>query len=935
MATNGTPGLELLRQQIHQLAAALTEGEQSLSTLLQGIVADVERAHAEPLEIFPVVHHSPASALHMIRRLQQSPPKVIFLELCEDLQPVIAQIKGCRFPIALQAFSAPTEAFPSEVQPLAVVAPITPFSAEQQIMAFCQHFPEIALVCVDRSVDHVFQWNLPKAPVEGSEEEEDEDALHGAAVGVQIGATLPSFDRFVELLLKNAHARSYQEWWDQYVEEVIQGSDLATYKEVMFFWGSLIRRMGVRQKEREIDRMRERYMWTRMKQWLKANNVSPADAMYVCGAAHAGSEVEEFGVGTDRCWEIPPRTQTRWFYGVIPSSFRAIEAQFGHPPGTVALAESRWQKVLTRFSLTPYSFDSKPKVVKAKKGAPPAFMGDPTGLNNLLLRAPPPMAEETDQLVDWCVQIVGKAREHGYLTSSADAIAIYQTSILLANLRNRSHPTPWDFVDAALTCLEKDRVPKRDNIRVLCGKLLGGDRKGFVGYDSLPTLAKDVYDRLAKVGVRVTTQIERILIDFSDRGHSPEKLKDLREGSDLLWKLRYLLGDSVCKPIMGERALGVVNIQESWNVMVGKNQRPLIELAYEGVTVEQVLERRIRKRALAADVRTVAVLEAIEEAILFAGSPRLVNELGNHAIARLREETGGTDAPKIFERIRRLLHYYRSTPEGIPPWLGNFVAEGYQHYSTLLPSAFEDQGTSPAQVAGMLSFLFTLENLALTMGCNRDQLLIAIGQCANITTHPEKLGLLWTAEWLVGGRSLEEIRVFFDEVLENPLRVGALSSYVSGFLLALGFTPLVAGLVVEVLSKAFAHLSERALLTWMPSLLWALRPLASTSVPVLLGEAAARFPNNLKELEHWRPAWEQAPVPQNTQTQVQQSPEAQAARRLLWAHPSTAQAVGTEGHWGALIEAEAAPSAPALPGVAAAQRLLAKHSQSLEALSKA
>ena len=120
-----------------------------------------------------------------------------------------------------------------------------------------------------------------------------------------------------------------------------------------------------------------------------------------------------------------------------------------------------------------------------------------------------------------------------------------------------------------------------------------------------------------------------------------------------------------------------------------------------------------------------------------------------------------------------------------------------------------------------------------------------------------------------------------------------------------------------------AHQDDR------PELIKALRDYLSLQV------SAARVPNNLKELERWRPAWEQAPAPQQAQTQVQQSPEAQAARRLLWAHPSTAQALGTEGSWGALIETEAAPTAPALPGVAAAQRLLAHYGQSLEALSKA
>ena len=41
-----------------------------------GIVDDVDRALREPLEIFPVCHHSPASALAMVRRLREKQPKV-------------------------------------------------------------------------------------------------------------------------------------------------------------------------------------------------------------------------------------------------------------------------------------------------------------------------------------------------------------------------------------------------------------------------------------------------------------------------------------------------------------------------------------------------------------------------------------------------------------------------------------------------------------------------------------------------------------------------------------------------------------------------------------------------------------------------------------------------------------------------------------------
>src|SRR6185436_8042399 len=109
------PSLSALREQLVAAAAAFTDEARPLGDLLRALVDDVERAAAEPVEIFPVKHHSPASALQMTRRLRERPPKVIFLEGCEDLGPAhesrakmpdwIRGLVHCRFPVALQAFA--------------------------------------------------------------------------------------------------------------------------------------------------------------------------------------------------------------------------------------------------------------------------------------------------------------------------------------------------------------------------------------------------------------------------------------------------------------------------------------------------------------------------------------------------------------------------------------------------------------------------------------------------------------------------------------------------------------------------------------------------------------------------------------------------------------------------------------------------------------
>ncbi|MEZ0161993.1 hypothetical protein, partial [Streptomyces griseorubens] len=50
-----------LRTQLQEAATEFAGGPDALEGILLGLVDDVDRAVREPLEIFPVCHHSPAS----------------------------------------------------------------------------------------------------------------------------------------------------------------------------------------------------------------------------------------------------------------------------------------------------------------------------------------------------------------------------------------------------------------------------------------------------------------------------------------------------------------------------------------------------------------------------------------------------------------------------------------------------------------------------------------------------------------------------------------------------------------------------------------------------------------------------------------------------------------------------------------------------------
>lgn len=878
--------LEPLSEQLNAAAAVFTEDAQALSRLLAQMAADVERMTQEPLDMFPVAHHSPASALQLVRRLYQKPPRVIYIELCEDMLDLIGHLRYCKLPVAFQAFAAESDLVPTEILPITVVAPLTESSAEYQAIAYALTHPETSLVFVDRPVDYVFQWEEPPQIEEGKEEDEQEAAsLHGKSLGVRIGSLEPTFDEFLHYLLRNSNTRHFTEWWEQYVERVILHASYDTYRQVMTLVGSLIRHLGRRAQDIEVDRLRERYMWTRIKSHLHEHDILPSEALYICGAAHLASDVEEFGTHTDAYWTgLPPRSQTPWLFGLIPSSFVAIEQQFGQPSGTISLAEATWHKSLKAVGLK--SFHAAKDQTKAPKKKDTASPSSESLIDFLTI---PPRVEETDQeqLLGWCARIVSLARENGYLASTADSIAIYETSFLLAHLRSRFYPSSYDFQDAAITCLEKDRTPKKRNIKQLCRILLGGDRIGTVGYEALPPLARNIYDRLAPLNVNLYAKTnQRALIDFTQR-------PDLLDCSELLWRLNFLLGNEVVQPIMGERKLGSKPIQESWEIRIGKHQREVIQLGYEGITLEQVLEQRMRQRALAEDATAAQVLKIAEASLMYLNSPRFTEEIGSHSRYLLMQETGVKDAPDIFDRARRLVHYYHATPQGLAGWLEAFVATGYSHYASLLVQAMSDQGTSPEEVAGMLGFIFSLESLALSLGCQRSQLVISVELAGRAEVAPDKLGLLWVAEWLLNLRTIQQMRDFFEHLMENTYHLQGLPVYLNGFILALTFAPRIVLFVVELFSRVFEQLPDSVLIPWLPTLVLSLRRNATVLQP-LIKEAGMVFPATLQELSAWQPRWmEDAPkiAAKKLVEDTELSPEEKLVQEFLAAQPDTLNAL--------------------------------------------
>ncbi len=283
------------------------------------------------------------------------------------------------------------------------------------------------------------------------------------------------------------------------------------------------------------------------------------------------------------------------------------------------------------------------------------------------------------------------------------------------------------------------------------------------------------------------------------------------------------------------------------------------------------------------------MLAAVEDATLYLRSRRLSDELGTHALKVLATERSVDGAPEVLRRVRALLAYYRTSEPVLPSWIESFVKTGYAHYCTLLPTAFRDEDATVGQVAAMLGFLFSMESLALSLGCDRTQLELAVAQ--SHPDEPSKTALLWAAQVQLGTLSRAELRARCAELLDNPLVVPAYPRYLSGFVHALEPVPGLADVVVEAVSNAFGRLPDTVLLPWLPLLITTLRSGASDLAPLLIREAGRIFPGRLAALDTWVPPWRMPQTDPFAAARPKPAPGVQSGATLLTKHPATCDAV--------------------------------------------
>ena len=678
-----------------------------------GMVDDVDRALREPLEIFPVCHHSPASALAMARRLREKQPKVIYLELCEDLRPLLDELRNCRLPVALQAFAAELDGFPAELGAASAWSRRSPRRRPSTRRSPTRSTPRASSWSWSTAPPTTSSSGRPRAdaaePPRPTRRPDagEEAALHGDAVGVEIGDLRPRFAELEEHLLRHGKVRHWSEWWDQYVEQPLGDADYDTYRQVMVLIGSLFRRLrpatptavrigrGPRALHVDADARapgRDRRRPGATACTSAAPSTRPAGSRSSALRRHAGT------------FEISPRTGTRWLYGLIPSSHSAIEAQFGLAArlgvdrrgdlgqgGEAHAASSRtgWRARRAREA----AGEERGRRRRRRRGREPAA----DRLSGFLPR--PPAARRPRR--GRAARLVRGHRPAG-------------PPQRLPGQHRRRHRRVRDVDpagrDARPGPAHAVRLPGRGGHLHREGHRAGPPGRAPARARSCSAAtgsARSATTRCRRWPATCTTGWRRSAWTCSSAACSgpcstcaadPELRPLLRPAVDAAPPAA-----ATARPgrswASGGWASGRSRRAGTWRS--ARHQRALIELGYEGVTIEQVLEQRLRRAAYGPQATAATV----------AGGRR-----GRHRCtcaaaasptswARARwscwpPSAASTTRPRCCAGSAGCWPTTGPAEPALPAWCESFVTTGYAHYCTLLPTAFADEDAGGAAGRG-------------------------------------------------------------------------------------------------------------------------------------------------------------------------------------------------------------------------------------------
>lgn len=445
---------------------------------------DAEAVLAEEVYWFPVRHHSPAVARHLVQAIRARRPEVIFIEAPSDAEDLVVHVVDAKTkpPVAMYASYRDDDDVlglrgidsPGPDVPVKHASwfPLLPYSPEYVAMKEAAKIgaqvvfidlPSYALIKSRQ------ERGLPApgdAVAEDDADDDDEGKDSDAVEETELAAAASSWEHlavtssFYKQLAEASGYRSWDECWDALFETPDRFDSYEAFRVELAQFCAAVRATTPR-AQMAVDGTleREAHMLERMQRTFAERGLSPDKAMVVCGGFHLFMPRE---TGPSR--PLPKGTVYRT---VTPYSYARTSELSGYGAGNRAPA---YYARLYEHALE----DPSEAAVRA--------------------------------MVDHVVAVLHRARGDGESLSAADAISVTQHARMLANLRGRKTPSLDDVRDGLVSCCCKGSMAEQGrHLANAMGSVETGSAVGRVtpALGRLP-LVHDFYRAVDELGLGAT-----------------------------------------------------------------------------------------------------------------------------------------------------------------------------------------------------------------------------------------------------------------------------------------------------------------------------------------------------------------------------------------------------------------------------------------------
>ncbi|MES2264843.1 MAG: DUF5682 family protein [Pseudomonadota bacterium] len=521
-----------------------------------GLRALGARLVCDELIIFPVRHHSPACALHLLRLFAARPPCAVLVEGPRSFTPLIEALThaDARAPLAIYAYA---------VQQAESDAAEVDGKAERRQAAyypFCDYSPElVALREAKRldiparfiDLDFAEQALLEAAPRPDSDEDEARSLLDERHY---------RRSHYLSALAVRLGCRDHEELWEHLFEVSAPELTLDQHIEHLAAYCALARadtRAEALAAEGTVQREAE--MAWHIRQALAERKPGDGPVLAVMGGFHAVAMPDLLARPCTRP-TLPKAKVSDTAAALIRYSFERLDRLNGYAAGMTSPA---WHQRLWE-QLQKHERAGVSGVVRLRREAALATLYE--------------MAAEL------------RAR-HGLPLPMPALGAAYEQALGLAALRGRAAPVRDDVMDAVTSCFIKgDADADGQLVRAVALRLLGGDRMGAVPAGTAsPPLVKDFQFRARRQRLKIDDSQRRHLVLDIYRREEHRLTSRLLHGLSLLeipFALRTAGPDFV-------NGTGLDRLQEHWEYLhTPMTEAALVEASVHGVTVPLAVAHR-------------------------------------------------------------------------------------------------------------------------------------------------------------------------------------------------------------------------------------------------------------------------------------------------------------------------------------------------------